>query len=1216
MKVQRLGRIIFFLISFIFTLFSTTPAAQGGQSLRVENEPSCIVPGRFYFTDADGEFRFQTNYHGGVSVFFNTQNYEHFWILEFSPISGQPFAVGTYLNTIDDPYPGSGKPGLFIGGDGRSGFGTGSFEITQLQYNGDGSIGAFAASFEYHCGGGVLAVRGDIQFNPNVTITAPAEKSLHIGNPLSFEVTAAETNSHHLTLTAADLPTGASFVDNGDNTGTFTWTPTAGQGGIHHVGFRADNGSGDSASWITRIAVGDVIRVPADVATIQEAIDKATDEYTVWVAPGTYLENINFNGKAITVASEKGPKVTIIDGNGAGPVATFTSGEAPTSILDGFTLTNGVDGVFTGYGSSPTILNNVISANVVCSGRGAIEVINSGSPIIRNNIITNNRCDPAQGGAGIAMYTGSDAQIIGNEISGHAGAGIYELSGGTTTIQGNIIHGNQNRGIELGNFSDVSIVQNLIFGNKGAGIYWLVPAGSRGPRLVNNTIVDNDAQSGSAIFADGFDTRTELINNILIGKAGQTAVFCGNRGDSNPPIFRFNNVFSPGGSAYGGICSDQTGLNGNISADPRFLDPANGDYRLDIDSPVTDAGDNTAPEIANIDLTGRNRFIDGDGNGQAQVDMGAYEFAPNPGFFEFAVSMLSIPEDAGNTTITVLRRGGKSGAVAVDATSVDITATAGSDYLPVAETLYFGDGETQKSFFFTVVNDQQFEGKESFNLRLGNPSGGAALGARQLAVVYITEPGVLAFTSSEFSASENGGCAVVAVQRTSGNSGEVTVHYATSGGTATPGVDYTPVTGTLTFADGETTKTFCVPLLSDALVEGTETIGLALTDATGGALFGTFSSSLLTVSGSDFFSADYFPASPGGTWNYRVNGSGTSSVTVLSAPTLINGVATAAFQDQLGYKEFYTADGEGIRLHGLFMPKVPIQGLGKLDITLMFSPPVLLASGVADIGQTVSSSGMVTSNPLRRIGVMEFPYTANFAVAGFDNIDVPAGNFDVVRLQGRLEMFAQTPADYIFELAKGIGIVRSSTTQDGLTDVLELISTNVALFTVDAATLPDGEQGVSYRASLAINGISPPYSINVISGALPAGLSIDDSGYITGVPSRPTTKGSFTVQVTQRGSYVNKPFKINIFKPVSISSRTLKTASVGKSYSASLKPSGGKAPFNWTLESGALPAGLVLNGTAGSITGTPSEKGSFPLTIRVNDSLGGESRNVMQLTVK
>ena len=50
--------------------------------------------------------------------------------------------------------------------------------------------------------------------------------------------------------------------------------------------------------------------------------------------------------------------------------------------------------------------------------------------------------------------------------------------------------------------------------------------------------------------------------------------------DSNPPQFRFNNVFSVSGAAYGGICADQTGVNGNISADPLFVNSAAGDYHL------------------------------------------------------------------------------------------------------------------------------------------------------------------------------------------------------------------------------------------------------------------------------------------------------------------------------------------------------------------------------------------------------------------------------------------------------------------------------------------------------------------------------------------------------------------------------------------------------------------------------------------------------------
>lgn len=83
-----------------------------------------------------------------------------------------------------------------------------------------------------------------------------------------------------------------------------------------------------------------IIHIPADQATIQGGINVAVNGDTVLVAPGTYKENINFDGKAITVTSSAGPQSTIIDGS-AGPVAVqFVSGETRASILNGFTIEN------------------------------------------------------------------------------------------------------------------------------------------------------------------------------------------------------------------------------------------------------------------------------------------------------------------------------------------------------------------------------------------------------------------------------------------------------------------------------------------------------------------------------------------------------------------------------------------------------------------------------------------------------------------------------------------------------------------------------------------------------------------------------------------------------------------------------------------------------------------------------------------------------------
>ena len=78
-------------------------------------------------------------------------------------------------------------------------------------------------------------------------------------------------------------------------------------------------------------AMADTINVPGDYTTIQAAIDAAQTGETVLVAPGTYFENINFKGKAITVKSTSGPGVTTIDGGNSGTVVTFNTGEGQGS---------------------------------------------------------------------------------------------------------------------------------------------------------------------------------------------------------------------------------------------------------------------------------------------------------------------------------------------------------------------------------------------------------------------------------------------------------------------------------------------------------------------------------------------------------------------------------------------------------------------------------------------------------------------------------------------------------------------------------------------------------------------------------------------------------------------------------------------------------------------------------------------------------------------
>src|SRR5262249_12850331 len=81
-------------------------------------------------------------------------------------------------------------------------------------------------------------------------------------------------------------------------------------------------------------AAQNTIHVPADQPTIQAAINVASPGDTVLVAPGSYVENINFLGKAITVTSSDGAASTILDGGGVKSVVTFNSAESSGSVLN------------------------------------------------------------------------------------------------------------------------------------------------------------------------------------------------------------------------------------------------------------------------------------------------------------------------------------------------------------------------------------------------------------------------------------------------------------------------------------------------------------------------------------------------------------------------------------------------------------------------------------------------------------------------------------------------------------------------------------------------------------------------------------------------------------------------------------------------------------------------------------------------------------------
>jgi hypothetical protein len=391
------------------------------------------------------------------------------------------------------------------------------------------------------------------------------------------------------------------------------------------------------------------INVPAAQPTIQAGINGANTGDTVLVAPGTYTENINFNGKAITVTSSGGPSVTIIDGNANGSVVTFDTNETSGSVLSGFTIQNGFQSGSFGAGisitnASPTISGNVITRNHAAAGIGIY--INGGSAIVQGNTITGNNQtgagDGGSGGGGILVAGGSSTpsapQIIGNTITnnnvgnGGQGGGISVTYFSSPLIQANLIQGNtafnSGGGVSLDAYNSPILIQNVIVNNtagSGGGLYAFLPSGST-ELIVNNTIAGNTAGDNSyGVFAGGFGEGATYINNLIVAQA--SAVTCDSTYSPTSPTFSYTDAFSTSGQSWSGIC-DSTSQPGNISADPLFINTAVNDFHLKSASPGIDAGSNSGPNLPATDFDGNPRIADGNSDGVATIDLGAYEMVP------------------------------------------------------------------------------------------------------------------------------------------------------------------------------------------------------------------------------------------------------------------------------------------------------------------------------------------------------------------------------------------------------------------------------------------------------------------------------------------------------------------------------------------------------------------------------------------------------------
>ncbi len=170
--------------------------------------------------------------------------------------------------------------------------------------------------------------------------------------------------------------------------------------------------------------------------------------------------------------------------------------------------------------------------------------------------------------------------------------------------------------------------------------------------------------------------------------------------------------------------------------------------------------------------------------------------------------------------------------------------------------------------------------------------------------------------------------------------------------------------------------------------------------------------------------------------------------------------------------------------------------------------------------------------------------------------------------------------------------------------------TGCPALTLTPASLPAGTTGVAYSQQLTASGGVAPYSFSVIVGALPTGLTLSTTGLLSGTPTQ-TSGVNLTIRATDaNGCAGTQVYALTVnCATVTVNPATLPNGTTGAVYNQTLTQTGGAGTVTFSLSNGTLPTGLSLS-NAGVLSGTPTQAGSFPITVTATDAAGcGGSRN-------
>jgi hemoglobin-like flavoprotein len=740
---------------------------------------------------------------------------------------------------------------------------------------------------------------GNANFNTSVPATALTGKY----------ITATATNEGQSTseLSPAAQATGGNgtlqfsaanySVNEGGGSATITVTRTGGSFGDVHVAYATGNGSAKLPADYT-FASGDLFWDDGDTS------DKT---FSVTIVDDSLVEqnetiNLTLSNPAggATVGAQSTAVLTINDNepppNPADLVVTNTNDNGPGSLRQAILVANAIAGTDT------------ISFNIQPSGTHTISPLSS-LPDATDPVIIDATTQPGFAGTPLIELSGASAgqnfvsgltlkggssTIKGFVINRFTFAGIY-LESANNTIAGNFIgidvtgDASQAGNVSLANNTGIAFVghnsnNNLVGGTTAAarnvisnnqiGIDICCDDMQNGNKIAGNYIGTN-ANGTAALGSGNYGIRIDAAQNTVVGGvtpdernviSGNYAGinlsndisgtliqgnYIGTKADGTSALGNrntgINSTFGVTGATIGGMASGAS----NVIAFNGLGNAGNGGVSIAKGTPFTPSKSITVSQNAIFSNNGLG--IDLGSDGVTANDAGDSDNGPND--LQNVPVLTSVVTNGGNTVIqgTLNSEASRSYHIELFSNNSCSSSGFGQGQFFVASTDAATDASGNASFTFTVPTASVTG--TVFTATATNPNHSTSEFSACTSAAAVVTPGVIQFGGNFASVFENSGSVVVTVTRTGGSSGTVTVAYATSDGGGSTGAtspaDYTQTSGTLTFLNGDTSKTVTIPIIDDSVSEEQKFFSFHLSNPTGGATLGNQTSMQMTILDND-----------------------------------------------------------------------------------------------------------------------------------------------------------------------------------------------------------------------------------------------------------------------------------------------------------------------------------------------------------------------------